>query len=208
MRKWLILLGYAVILIFGLINRDLIISWIQNSETENLPIMLFLSVLLATIPIIPFTLFSGLMGAKYGAMLGSVINWFGGVSAAVIYFILSRYFFRNYFCTYMKNVKGIEKFQNTIEKNAFIAILYSRMIPIIPPPVVNIYSGVSNISLGTFLAATSIGKIPPVFMVAFIGEQMFSSLYNLSIGIFIYVIFLFSIHRIYKVWLTRKSKLS
>jgi uncharacterized membrane protein YdjX (TVP38/TMEM64 family) len=208
MRKWVILLCYAVILIFGLINKDLIISWIQNGETGNLPIMFILSLLLATIPIIPFTLFSGLMGAKYGVMLGSVINWFGGVSAAVIYFILSRYFLRNYFWHYMKNVKGIEKFQKTIEKNSFITILYSRMIPIIPPLVVNIYSGISNISLGIFLAATSIGKIPPVFMVAFIGEQMFSSIYNLSIGIFIYVIFLFSVHRIYKVWLNRKSKLS
>lgn len=205
MRKWWILIGYIIILIIGLLNKDFILSWIQKSEPANLPIMFFLSAFIASIPIIPFTLFAGLMGAKYGVMVGSLINWFGGVSAGVIYFILSRYFLRDFFSNYLKRLNGIQRFQTMLEKNAFMAILIGRMIAI-PPPVINIYSGVSNIPFGTYLMATAIGKLPPMIIIAYSGDQIFSSLLNFSLGIIFYLIFLLFILLIYRVWFIRRSK--
>jgi uncharacterized membrane protein YdjX (TVP38/TMEM64 family) len=205
-RKWLILLGYSIILIVGLINKDLILFWIQKSEPGKLPIMFFFSTLIASIPIIPFTLFAGLMGAKYGVTIGLLINWFGGVSAAIIYFYLSRYFFKDFFSNYLKGIKGIQKFQTRLEKNAMITILFSRMIAIIPSPVINIYSGISNIPFSNFFTATAIGMLPPMFILAFSGKQIFSSLHNLSLGIIFYLVFLLFILSIYKIWFIRQSK--
>lgn len=207
MKKWWILTFYTIILIIGLINKDLILNWIQKSDPSDLPVMFFLSVLIAAIPIIPFTLFAGLMGAKYGVLIGTLINWFGGVSASIIYFFLARIFFRNFFSNYLIRVKGIQKFQIMLEKNAFISILFVRLLTIIPPPVVNIYSGICNISFGTFITATAIGKVPPMLIIAYSGEQMFSSITNLSLGIFIYLLFLLLILLVYKFWVMQSSKL-
>ncbi|WP_026584326.1 TVP38/TMEM64 family protein [Bacillus sp. J33] len=207
MRKWVILIGYIIILTIGLINKDWILSWIQTSERSSLPIMLFLSTLIAAIPIIPFTIFAGLMGAKFGVMAGLLINWFGGVSASVLYFFLARYFFKGFFSNYLNRVKGVVRFQNMVERNAFIAILLGRMIMIIPPPVINIYSGVTNIPFTVFFAGTVIGNLPPMFLIAYSGEQIFSSLRNLSLGVILYAIFILFILLIYKVWFVPKPKM-
>ncbi|MCQ6275802.1 TVP38/TMEM64 family protein [Bacillus sp. V3B] len=208
MKKWWILIVYTIILAIGLFHKGWILSWIQKSDPSDLPIMFLLAILTATIPIIPFTLFAGVMGAKYGVLIGTLINWFGGVSAAIVYFLFSRFYFKNFFSNYLKRVKGIQRFQILLEKNAFIAILLVRMTAIIPPPVVNIYSGVSNIPFGTFFTATAIGQIPPMFIIAYSGEQIFSSILNLLLGIFAYLVFLLSILLIYKVWLIRSSNLN
>ncbi|WNS74921.1 VTT domain-containing protein [Bacillus sp. DTU_2020_1000418_1_SI_GHA_SEK_038] len=208
MKKWWVLSFYLVILIIGILNKDLIFAWIQKSDSNDLPIMFFLSVFLAAIPFIPFTLFAGVMGAKYGVLIGTLINWFGGTTAAILYFLLARIFFRSFFSDYIKRMKGIQRFQHMLEKNAFIAILLARLIAIFPPPVINIYTGVSKISFGTYLIATAFGLVPPMFMIAFSGEQIFSSILHLSIGIFVYLLFLLSIFLVYKFWFMQSSKLN
>jgi uncharacterized membrane protein YdjX (TVP38/TMEM64 family) len=208
MRKWWILIGYMFLLIIVLIYKDFLLSWIEKGDHANLPIMFLLSTLIASIPIIPFTLFAGLMGAKYGVMMGLVINWFGGVSAAVIYFLLARYFFGDFFKNYIKRYKGVQKFQILIEKNTFISILIGRMVPIIPPPVMNIYSGICKISFWTYFFATALGKVPPMFFIAYSGDQIFSSPHHLFIGIMVYLVFLLSILIIYKVWFIPRSNLN
>ncbi|MEH7389501.1 TVP38/TMEM64 family protein [Bacillus sp. JJ1474] len=208
MKKWWVLSFYLVILIIGLFNKDLIFAWIQKSDPSDLPLMFFLSVLTAAIPFIPFTLFAGLMGAKYGVLIGTLINWTGGFLAAILYFFLARIFFRNHFSHYLKRINRIQRFQHMLEKNAFIAILLVRLSAILPPPVVNIYTGVSNISFGTYFTATAFGLMPPMFMVAFSGKQIFSSILFLSIGLCIYVLFLLCIFLVYRYWSMQTSKLN
>lgn len=205
MKKWWVVIAYIIILVIGLINKDSIFNWIQRSEPNDLPTMFFLSILFSVIPLIPFTLFAGIMGAKYGMLIGSLINWFGGVSAAIIYFLFSRIYFSNFFMNYTKRFRGVQRFQMMLEKNSFIAILFVRMVPIIPPFIVNSYSGVINISFRTFITATVIGQVPPMFIIAYCGDQIFSSILHLSIGIFVYLLFLLFILLIYKIWFLQNS---
>ncbi|KAB2334818.1 TVP38/TMEM64 family protein [Cytobacillus depressus] len=208
MKKWWILFFYIFIFSVVFMNKDLIFAWIHESDASDLPFMFLLSVLLAAIPFIPFTLFAGLMGAKYGVFLGTVINWSGGLGAAMIYFLVSKTFFRDYFNQYLMKIKGMQRFQMMLERNAFITILLARLIAIFPPPVVNMYSGVSLISFRTFLIATAIGLIPPMFIVAFSGEQVFLSFFHLSIGLCIYLLFLLTIFLFYKMWFRQSSRVS
>lgn len=144
--------------------------------------MFLFSAFIATIPIIPFTLFSGLMGAKYGLVVGALVNWFGRIISSAIYFLSARYFFTDFFSVYLKRFKGIDKFQRMIQKNAFVAIFIARTIPVIPPPVVNIYSGVVGIAFLTYI----------------------SSLPKLLISAIFYLIFLIIIILFYKTWFNRR----
>ncbi|WP_077213469.1 TVP38/TMEM64 family protein [Bacillus dakarensis] len=203
MKKWLILIIYAAAILYGLKYKDFILDWIQSSETGNLHIHFVLSILTASIPVIPFTLFAGLMGAKYGVLMGTFINWIGGVFAAVLYFVLARTFLKNYFEVVINRMKGIQRFQFMLEKNAFIALLMVRMLPIVPPPVVNLYSGMGNIPLSTFFTATAIGQIPPMFLIAYSGHQIFTSLLHLILGISLYIVFTLSILFIYRAWFVK-----
>lgn len=208
MKKWWVVIAYIIILVIGLINKDSIFNWIQRSEPSDLPAMFFLSILFSVIPLIPFTLFAGIMGAKYGVFIGLLINWFGAVSAAIIYFLFSRNYFWSFFINYSKRFKGVQRFQNMLEKNSFIAILFVRMVPIIPPFIVNSYSGAINITFRTFITATTIGQVPPMFIISYCGDQIFSSILHLSLGIIVYLLFLLFILLIYKIWFLQNSKIN
>ncbi|MDQ0217863.1 TVP38/TMEM64 family protein [Peribacillus cavernae] len=205
MKKWFIIVGYLLVIFIGFINREQILHWIQENDKTHLPLMFLFSAIIATIPIIPFTLFSALMGAKYGLFTGSMINWFGSVAASFIYFLLARYFLTGFFNVHLKKFKGIDKFHQMIEKNGFIAIFIARIVPVIPPPVVNIYSGVTGMAFLTYISATAIGKVPPTLFVAYSGGYILSSLPKFFAGAAIYLIFLTIIILFYKTWFNRQS---
>jgi len=208
MKKGLIgLTLYGVILIIAYINKEAIIGWLQNSDLSQLPIMYFLAILFGVIPIIPFSVFAGLMGAKYGVWIGASINWIGTIGAAAIFFLLARSFFVKQFQTYVTKYKGIKKFDSIISENAFLAVLFCRVIPIVPPPVVNIYSGISSMPFKVYFAATALGKIPGMFVYAYLGNHLFDSTKALIIGISVYIGFMLLIIIVYRWWYKSKSKI-
>ncbi|MBB6454920.1 putative membrane protein YdjX (TVP38/TMEM64 family) [Salirhabdus euzebyi] len=208
MKKWIFLgVFYIITIVVGFQNKALILAWIQESTLSQLPIMFFTSVLLSVFPIVPFTLFAGVMGVKYGAVLGMAINWFGGVSAAALFFLLARYGFQENFRKKIEHYKGLEKFTRMIEQNAFVAVLLVRLISLVPPPVVNIYSGLSRMPFKVYILATGIGKIPSMFFYAFSGSQLFESIGMFIFGLSVYVLFVIFIILMYKKWFKDKEKI-
>lgn len=196
---------YIVILYFVYTNHQLIVDWIKESDSSLLPLMLLLSTLFGVIPVIPFSVFAGMMGSKYGLIIGASINWFGTVAASIIIYLLARYGFSEYFTNYLQRFKGITKFNELIKRNAFMAILFTRLIPIVPPPVVNVYSGLIKINLVTYIIATVAGKLPGMVLYAFVGDRLFSSLQDLLYGLVFYIVFLLFILLIYYLW-TKTTK--
>ncbi|MFD2045477.1 TVP38/TMEM64 family protein [Ornithinibacillus salinisoli] len=188
------------LLFTAFLYRQPLLDWLNNSSFELLPIMFLLAILFSTIPIIPFTVFAGAMGAKYGIWIGAVINWTGTVGASVIFFILARYFFVESFQRYIAKYEKIQKFDRIISQNAFIAVLFSRMIPIIPTPVVNIYSGLSTMLFRHYITATALGQIPGMIVYAYLGNQLFTSIRAFLIGMLIYIAFILLIIPIYRWW--------
>lgn len=208
MKKWFILFAYLSLIIAGFIYRDALMAWIQNSDPSELPFMLFLSAFLASIPVIPFTLFGGLMGIKFGVALGFIINWFGSLTAAILYYLFTRRFLADFFKRYVEHYRGVRKFNLLIKENSFLAVLLSRMIPVIPPTVINVYSAVNNIKFSTYIIASLIGKIPPMLFLAFGGSQIFLDIHAFLLGLTIYLIFLLVIFFIYRTYFKRKIEFS
>lgn len=206
MKKGMIFaIFYGIILSIAFWFREPLLVWLNQSNLSQLPLMFFLAILFSILPIVPFSVFSGLMGAKYGVWIGAAINWIGSVGAATIFFFLARYFFVQQFQQYISRFKKIKKFDSIISRNAFVAVLFSRMIPIIPPPVVNIYSGLSSMFFREYILATAIGKIPGMIFYAYLGNQLFTSTYSLFLGIFIYLGFIIIAALVYFRWYKGKK---
>lgn len=204
MKKWLVFIIYLLIFLWGMANRDIIFSWLQDGSRSYIILFLVLSALFATIPIVPFTLFGGLVGLKYGVTIGLVINWFGAFTAAVIYYLCARYLFGESASKKFSNYKRIKKFHSLIEKYTFISILLFRLVPIIPPFVVHIYSGIRKISVSTYLVATGVGLIPSMFILALGGDQLFKDFSLFLMTLFLYVLFVFTIYIAYRFWIRSK----
>src|SRR5581483_8973218 len=62
--------------------------------------------------------------------------------------------------------------QEGFAKNAFSYLLTLRLIPIFPFFLVNLVSGLTRITVGTYLAATAVGIIPGSFVYANAGRQL------------------------------------
>ncbi|SFL85787.1 Uncharacterized membrane protein YdjX, TVP38/TMEM64 family, SNARE-associated domain [Gracilibacillus orientalis] len=203
MKKGIIIvILYGIILFIAYFFHEPLINWLNRSEPSQLPLMFLLAVLFGIIPVVPFSVFGALMGAKYGILIGAVINWTGSIGASAILFLFARFVFVKEFQKLITRFKKIKKFDDLINHNAFIAVLFSRMIPIIPPPVINIYSGLSSILFKTYILATAIGQIPGMIVYAFIGNQLFESFSHLLMGICIYLGFLIIVIPLYRRWRT------
>ncbi|MRG87804.1 TVP38/TMEM64 family protein [Salinibacillus xinjiangensis] len=191
---------YGILVLTAFTYREPLMDWLNRSDANQLPIMFFLGVLFGVIPIVPFSVFAGMMGAKYGILIGAAVNWIGSVGAAIIFFILTRYFFVHQFQQYITRYNKIKKFDEIISENAFVAVLFSRMLPIIPPPIVNIYSGLSAMKFSVYLLATAIGQIPGMLVYAYLGNQIFASIQSFLFGILLYIAFLLVVLPIYRWW--------
>ncbi|MFC4022430.1 TVP38/TMEM64 family protein [Oceanobacillus longus] len=191
---------YGVILFLAFLFREPLLIWLDYSDFSQLPLMFFLAIFFAVIPVIPFTVFAGLMGVKYGVWIGATINWIGSVGAAVIFFVLARHFFVQQFQAYIARYQKVKKFDYIISQHAFIAVLFSRLIPIVPSPVINIYSGLSTMQFRIYFMATAIGQIPAMIVFAYLGNQLFSSVHSFTLGISVYAGFVFMMMVLYRFW--------
>jgi uncharacterized membrane protein YdjX (TVP38/TMEM64 family) len=102
--------------------------------------------------------------------------------------------------------KRVDQFTALMERNArFFAVLIARLIPFVPAAFVNVYTAISRMRFGTFMAATLIGKIPVMFVLAIIGDQLLSDVGNVLWTSLIYVVFLFAVFLVYWWFLKRES---
>jgi uncharacterized membrane protein YdjX (TVP38/TMEM64 family) len=66
----------------------------------------------------------------------------------------------------------LEKFNSEIERNGPRYLLTLRLLPVFPFFLVNFLSGLTRVSLPTFLWTTSLGIIPGSVVYAFAGQQL------------------------------------
>ena len=206
MKKWLLLFLYALIFAIGFVYRDVLLNWLSSDSLHLLPFMFLAAVFLGLFPVIPFGIFAGMMGAKFGPFWGTLINWTGSVVSAFLFFLFIRYGYQKAGRDYLTKSPRLAVFTRAFEQNAFIAVLFARLIPIIPSPVINIYAGISAIPILSFALATAIGKIPTMLVFAFLGNQLFYNAQRSFLTLLCYAGFLGLVYLLYRVWQGRSKK--
>jgi uncharacterized membrane protein YdjX (TVP38/TMEM64 family) len=205
-KKAGMVISYAALAAITIAYRDDWLYWIQNVEGPSLSYMVLLATLMALIPVIPFGIISGLLGVKYGVLLGGIVSVASSTAAAVLMFLWVRYTFKKQGRQYLSRFRQVERFTSLYEQYPFVSILLARLIPVIPAPAVNIYSAVSKVPLIIFISATLFGKMPVLFLFALMGEELVSTpLNSLFIGL-VYAVFLGLVLWLHKLWRNRSAK--
>jgi uncharacterized membrane protein YdjX (TVP38/TMEM64 family) len=206
LKKWYIIFPYLLIISIAFIYKEALLQWINKGDATQIPYMILLSVFIGIFPVVPFTLFAGVMGAKFGPLIGGLINWCGAVLASIGFFLLTRYAFAEFFRNFISRYDGLSNYSRMIDKNSFLAVFFARIIHIVPTPVINIYSGISLMSFSTYLLATVLGQMPGMFLYAFIGDQIFASPKKIIMGVSSYLAFSLITFLIYRFWYKGKQK--
>lgn len=109
-------------------------------------------------------------GFVFGAILGTLFVNLGATIGATVAFVTARYLLRD--TVEHKFGKSLRSFQEGFAKNAFSYLLMLRLIPLFPFFVVNLVSGLTRVSMGTYIGATALGIIPGSFVYAYAGRQL------------------------------------
>ncbi len=109
-------------------------------------------------------------GFLFGAVGATLFVNIGATTGATLAFLTARYLLRD--SVELKFGKWLGPFQEGFAKNAFSYLLTLRLIPLFPFFVVNLVSGLTRVSVGTYVAATALGIIPGSFVYAYAGRQL------------------------------------
>jgi len=208
MKKWLIGSGYVSAIILIIVYKEAIMSWIYKDSSNDFLLLFGAAVLLGLVPGFPYGVVAGVIGARYGSLLGGFINVVSSTLAAALLFYLVRVLFQDKANQILRKSRHIDRLTTLMEQNAFFAVLFARLIPIVPAALINIYAAVSRIRFRTFAAATLIGKIPVMLVFAAIGDQLLSSIRNVLWISFVYIIFLCLVFFIYRWFRSNKRNQS
>jgi len=201
LKKILSLLIILSIILVGIFQKDSFLQVVEQGGFLSILVSIVLVMICVFFPIVPFQLLAGLIGAVFGMAQGVIITLSGTIIGTCLMFILIRYSFRESAQAKLEKYPKVKEYEAFFEKNSFTAVLLTRLIPIIPSPVVNIICGLSNIKLITFITASAIGKLPNIIVLTVAGAN-FSNNKWLSFGIYgIYLIIILLIN--YK-WISKK----
>jgi len=153
---------------------------------------------LAAIPVIPFGIVSGVIGAKFGLAAGTLINIGASTTAAVLVYLLFRYLLSQQGEKWLARHRSLHNADAMIKRHAFWALLIARMIPVLPAALINIYSGVFGLPFKLFFITTLLGKIPVMLAFTFVGNSIGSGSMKWLLAAIIYVAFLLIVYRIYR----------
>ena len=109
-------------------------------------------------------------GFRFGSVLGMLYVNVGATVGATLAFLVARYLLRDW--VEQKFGSRLVPIQEGFAKNAFSYLMTLRLIPLFPFFLVNMVSGLTRVSVGTYVAATSLGIIPGSFVFAYAGRQL------------------------------------
>ncbi|MGH7206526.1 MAG: TVP38/TMEM64 family protein [Nitrospiraceae bacterium] len=109
-------------------------------------------------------------GFLFGSLFGTVFVNLGATTGATLAFLAARYLLRDWVEEKFGNRLG--PIQEGFGKNAFSYLMTLRLIPLFPFFLVNMVSGLTRVSLGTYVVATALGIIPGSFVYAYAGRQL------------------------------------
>jgi uncharacterized membrane protein YdjX (TVP38/TMEM64 family) len=177
---------------------EVILNWFQ--APNNRFIVIIAATVMALFPVIPYPIVGGVIGAAYGPAWGGLITWFGSAAASTLMFLFVRYGYQDWGIKVLHKYKMTDKITTRFERNAFLTILFARMIPVIPSILINTYAALSRVSFTAYVVASSIGKVPSMLLFAIAGDNLVSQPRNIVLTLAIYGAFLGAAYYGYRLW--------
>jgi len=151
-------------------NRDYLLAFTEaNYATAvGLFVLAYIAVTGLSLPGAVILTLAG--GFLFGSVFGTLYVNIGATTGATLAFLTARYLLRDWVEQKFGNTLG--PIQAGFSKNAFNYLMTLRLIPLFPFFLVNMVSGLTRVSLGTYVTATAIGIIPGSFVFAYAGRQL------------------------------------
>lgn len=119
---------------------------------------ILLPLLESFLPILPLLVFVAANANIYGFWLGSLYSWLGVCGGAAALFWIARKLGRRFGSWARRRFPKADRFFHWIEDKGFTPIFLLACFPFSPSALINIVSGLSNVSFRSFMLAIMLGK--------------------------------------------------
>lgn len=152
------------------VNRDHLLAFTEANYTTAVVLFIVVYIAVAGLSLPGATILTLAGGFLFGAVLAALYVNIGATTGATLAFLAARYVLKDW--VEQKFGKWLEPLQQGFAKNGFSYLLTLRLIPLFPFFVVNLVSGLTRVSVGTYAAATAIGIVPGSLVYAYAGHQL------------------------------------
>ena len=138
-------------------------------EHQNLAIVIsiFISIIIAILGVVPSVFITAANILFFGFWNGLFISFLGEALGAGIAFLLYRKGFKKTVERKLDAYPKVKKLIDAENKEAFYLVLALRLIPFVPSGLITFAAAVGKISFPVFIVASSLGKLPALFMEAY-----------------------------------------
>ncbi len=158
----------AVVLIAGPSQHD--VERTVRSTGIAGPLVYVALYVVLTVLLFPGAVITAAGGAVFGVALGTLLTVAGASIGAAIAFRIGRRVGRSQ----VERIAGrrLGALDGWVTRNGFVAVLYARLIPVLPFNALNYAAGVTGVRGRAYLLATVIGIVPGTFAYAALGSSL------------------------------------
>lgn len=147
-------------------NTAQVIHWI-NGLGFIAPVIFLLLYCLATVAFLPTIVLTFAGGALFGPFFGTIFNLTGATIGASCAFIMSRYFFFDWFSE--KKNHRFNQLIAGVERRGWQFVALLRIVPVIPFNLVNYALGLTQIKFSHYVLTTFVFLIPVEIISTYFG---------------------------------------
>lgn len=151
-----------------------LIALFNNYREYAIFISIILNIIIAVLGVIPSFFVTGANIIFFGFWEGILISLIGETFGAIIAFTLYRKGFKRIVTDSITKYPKLVSLTELEGKKAFLAVLSLRLMPFMPSGLITFAAAVGKISVLVFTAASSLGKIPALFIEGFSVYQFIS----------------------------------
>ncbi|OZM58201.1 hypothetical protein CIB95_01100 [Lottiidibacillus patelloidae] len=142
-------------------------------------------------PVLPIFIFIAGNAAAYGLWWGFLFSWIGAFLGSIVVFVVIRKFQHIKIIQYFQNHKRVKPVTNWIDRHGFGPLFIIQCFPFSPSAFINVVAGISRMKFYQYALAVFLGKMVMVFIVSYIGHDIFSLIHNpIQLMVILAVIFL------------------
>jgi len=144
-----------------------VLSLFREHAQLAIPLAIGIGILLAVIGILPSFFLTAANVLFFGFWKGCLISFFGEAMGALVAFYIYRRGFQAKLQAPLQRYPRLRSLLQAEGKKAFMLIFSLRLLPFVPSGLVTFAAATGRVGTGTFVLASSLGKIPALLMEAY-----------------------------------------